>query len=166
MVKESIKKYFEPYLITWEQFNGTLPLTASTDKEGGLLYIGERNKEGYVSWKPILKKALTAFDSIEEKFNLILNESIKQYFNSYYFFQLAGWIEQYNINLDAAIPSSELTNLLDKISDYQHNGEIEYIPIGLEANGLTVVVHNITGKVFLEEYERRVLPQDRQERKI
>ncbi|KOY15746.1 SecY-interacting protein Syd [Paenibacillus xylanivorans] len=155
MIIRSMENYFDRYITTWKEFNGTLPQTSWLGEEGQRLYVGEKDKEGYISWLPTKKDDITSFHSIEQKFNIRFNESVEQYYNSYYFFQIAGWIKEYNINLNPVIPESEPETFLQRLSNYieEHNGENNYIPMGIESNGLVVVLNNISGEVCLEDFE-------------
>lgn len=151
-----MSEYFNRYIYKWKEFNETLPQTSWIEEAGNKLYVGEKDEEGYVSWLPVDKEEIYDFKVIEQKLNFSLNESVKAYFNSYYFFQLSGWIKEYNVNLNPVIPNIEPTRFIKKIIDYrqEHGGELRYIPIGIESNGLLLVIDNSNGKVYLEDYER------------
>ncbi|WP_145409955.1 SecY-interacting protein Syd [Paenibacillus xylanexedens] len=124
-------------------------------EEGQRLYVGDKDKEGYISWLPVKNDEITNFEYIEQHFNMKLNESIKEYYNSYYFFQLSGWIRDYNINLNTVLPDNEPETFLQRLSNYieVHDGKTNYIPMGIESNGLVVVLDNITGEVCIEDFE-------------
>ncbi|WP_435051761.1 SecY-interacting protein Syd [Bacillus pseudomycoides] len=110
---------------------------------------------GYISWKPIEKGVEFDFDEIESQYNVQLHDSVKQYFNSYWFLELTGWISSYNINLHPVIPGVEPDYFISFVKDYaESKGDIcKYIPIGYEANGMLIVLDNNTGEIFVEDFE-------------
>jgi hypothetical protein len=58
--------------------------------------------------------------------------------------------------LNPVIPGIELKDFKHETKLYKeaHNDQLFNIPIGIEANGLLLVVDNESGEVKLEDYER------------
>ncbi|MEN1988856.1 SecY-interacting protein Syd [Paenibacillus hubeiensis] len=155
MIKKSMEQYFERFISMWKEFNGTLPRISWFGEDGLRLYVGEKDNEGYIEWLPTMKNDITNFDAVEELFTMKLHEDIKQYYNAYYFFQIAGWVEGYNINLNPVLPKVEPETFVQRFSNYitAHDGRTTYVPIGMESNGLIVVLDNMSGEVYLEDNE-------------
>ncbi|PFD67357.1 SecY interacting protein Syd, partial [Bacillus cereus] len=83
--------------------------------------------------------------------------SIKEYYNSYWFLDLGGNYLGYDFELNPVIPGIELHDFYVSLQGYRgaHDNQLNNIPIGMEFNGLLVVVDNENGQVKLEDYESR-----------
>lgn len=108
------------------------------------------------TWKAVEKDEIYDFKQIQDDFNFILNNDIKGYFNSYWFLELAGKYKNYSIILEPVIPGVGLRDFSFKLEEYfkSHNNQLNYIPIGFEANGLLIVMNNEIGKVYIEDHEK------------
>lgn len=53
------------------------------------------------------------------------------------------------------MPGIGLRDFYRNLKEYHHShgNQLNYIPIGFEADGLIVLVDNETGKVFIEDHE-------------
>nr|WP_275893662.1 SecY-interacting protein Syd [Bacillus cereus] len=96
------------------------------------------------------------FLDIEEGLGIIFHESIKEYFNSYWFAELAGFYKSYNIILEPVLPGIELNNFVFQLIGYKeaHEDKLDNIPLGVEGEtGFLIVIDNNTGVVKLEDFE-------------
>lgn len=84
-MKEVMKDYFEKFIDKWMEYNKSLPQIAWNEDVDEFIYSGEEDEYGYISWKPIEKGVEFSFDEIESQYNVQLHDSVKQYFNSYWF---------------------------------------------------------------------------------
>ncbi|CAI8760470.1 MULTISPECIES: SecY-interacting protein Syd [Bacillus] len=155
-MKEEMKQYFHILLKEWKDFNDSLPKSPWIEEADSFIYEGEPDAEEYVFWKPIEKDVLHDFSVIEKKLAIQLHHSIKEYYNSYCFFDLAGSYLEYNLELNPVIPGIELRDFYITLQGYKksHHNELKNIPIGMECNGLLVVVDNENGQVKIEDYEK------------
>ncbi|WP_276357574.1 SecY-interacting protein Syd [Cohnella caldifontis] len=121
-----------------------------------LIYVGEVDEDEYISWRPVEKNVTNDFSLLEEKLGIKIHGSVVEYFNSYWFADLDGFIKDHYIKLESVLPKADLESYSNLLSGYKsnHNNKIEKIPIGIEGNGLIVVVDNQDGSVKLEDYER------------
>lgn len=77
------------------------------------------------------------------------------YFNSYWFADLDGFIGNHYIRLEPVLPNIELDSFESNLEGYKNNhNKVDKTPIGVEGNGLIVVLDNVSGKVELEDFER------------
>ncbi|MED1790092.1 SecY-interacting protein Syd [Brevibacillus laterosporus] len=154
-MKEIMSQYFDRFGKKWKEYNNTLPQIAWDEEVDPFIYLGEKDEYGYISWLPIEKETITNFKDFESNAGVVLHHSLKQYFNSFWFLELAGWIATYNINLHPVVPGIEPEKFLTGLIDYTETkgGIINYIPIGFEANGMLIVVDNNTGSVYIEDFE-------------
>ncbi|HDR4371110.1 SecY interacting protein Syd [Bacillus thuringiensis serovar nigeriensis] len=154
-MKEVMKDYFEKFIDKWMEYNNSLPQIACNEDVDEFIYSGEEDEYGYISWKPIEKGVGFSFDEIESQYNVQLHDSVKQYFNSYWFLELTGWISSYNINLHPVIPGIEPNYFISLVKDYAESKEdiFKFIPIGFESNGMLIVLDNNTGEILVEDFE-------------
>ncbi|PFQ87122.1 hypothetical protein COL17_25630 [Priestia megaterium] len=83
------------------------------------------------------------------------HSSIDCYFNSYWFAELDGFLDSHYITLEAVLPNVELDTFERNLKGYKRNRDkLDKVPIGIEGNGLVVVIDNLSGRVELENFER------------
>jgi hypothetical protein len=130
--------------------------TPINDRASSLIYVGEVDGEGYISWVPVEKNISHDLTQLEERLEIDFHPVIYEYFNSYWFAELDGFYNNHYIKLEAVLPNFEFGSFGMIIEGYRnnHNNALENIPIGIEGNGLLVVIDNKDGKVKLEDYER------------
>lgn len=156
-MKQVLKDYFERKYLRWKQYKNVFPMISWDKNVPSFMYVGEANNEGYIQWKAIEKDEIYDFNIIKNEFNVELNSDIKEYFNSYWFLELAGIYGEYSIILEPVVPNIGLQDFFCNLKEYfnYHNNELKFIPIGFEADGLLVVVNNETGEIFIEDHERQ-----------
>ncbi|PCN42166.1 SecY interacting protein Syd [Brevibacillus laterosporus] len=154
-MKKIMDQYFERFKKKWKEYNNTLPQIAWNEEVAPFIYRGEKDEYGYISWLPIEKGTITNFKEFEINAGAELHQSLKQYFNSFWFLELAGWIGTHNINLYPVVPGIEPEKFLSGLNAFAETkgGIFNYIPIGFESNGMLVVVDNNTGSVYIEDFE-------------
>lgn len=155
-MKNEMKKYFDELISVWEGFNKSLPKIQYNEDAKDIIYVGELDEDDYISWKPVEKKSISDFKEIEETLEIKLRGEIKEYFNSYWFAELAGFYKGFNIILEPVLPGIEINNFVVQLIGYKgaHEGKLDNILIGLEVeNNYLVVVDNLNGNIKLEDYE-------------
>jgi hypothetical protein len=154
-MKQALEEHFKRKYLRWKQYKNSLPVICWDEDVPPFMYVGEVNSEGYVQWKAAEKDEVYDFKQIQDEFNFILNNDIKEYFNSYWFLELTGKYRDYSIILEPVIPGIGLRDFHFNLEEYfkSHRNQLNYIPIGFEANGLPIVMNNETGKVYIEDYE-------------
>ncbi len=155
-MKHELEEHFRRKYLRWELHNNSLPVICWDEDVLPFMYVGGVNSEGYAQWKAVEKDEVYDFKQIQDEFNLILNNDIIEYFNSYWFLELAGKYKDYSIMLEPVIPGIGLRDFHLNLEEYykSHRNQLNYIPIGIEANGLPIVISNETGKVYIEDYEK------------
>ncbi|WP_410983051.1 SecY-interacting protein Syd [Bacillus cereus] len=154
-MKAIMQHYFESYLLKWSDWNGThpqIPFDAEIDQR---LYIGEKDEDGYIFWKPREKDEYDDFQEFEKELNATLHSDIKEYYNSYWFLEMIGWIDNYNISLFPVTPGIESFLFIERVQDYLflRQGDEIYIPIGFESSGMLILMNNRTGEIVIEDFE-------------
>lgn len=154
-MKDAMSKYFN---LRKEYFDKGLDFLFKTpydEQVNSFIYQGEMDDEEEISWKPIEKNNKNVLTTIEEKFGIKLHTSIDDYFNSYWFADLDGFIGNHYIRLEPVLPNVELDSFESNLEGYKNNHiKVDKTPIGVEGNGLIVVLDNVSGKVELEDFER------------
>lgn len=119
-------------------------------------YIGEVDEDEYISWRPVEKTNGDDSKSIEEMLKLKIHQSVIEYFNSYWFVDLDGFINDHYVKLESVTPNIGIKPYSRALAGYKknHNNKLEHTPIGIEGDGLIVVVDNKNGSVYLEDFER------------
>ncbi|MBR3607231.1 MAG: SecY-interacting protein Syd [Lachnospiraceae bacterium] len=155
-MKTILYNFFERYIKMWKEFNDSEPCIPYDDSIEPILYIGTLDVDEYVQWLPKNKDVMTDFSMIEKEYNIVLNQDIKEYFNSYWFLNLQGFFKGINVFLEPVIPGKELDNFIQQLEGYYIiYKELNDIPIGFEVNNNNlIVINNITGKVYLNDLER------------
>lgn len=156
-IKKAIEQYFK---MRREAANSGLEFlfkTPEPEESNSPLYIGELDDEGYIEWKPVEKLTTHELTDLEDEIPIRFHHSIKEYFNAYWFADLDGFINENYIKLEPVIPNYELNSFKELLKGYQknHQNNLDKIPIGLEGNGLIVLVDNKTGEIILEDFERK-----------
>ncbi|GAB1803550.1 SecY-interacting protein Syd [Priestia megaterium] len=156
-VKQAMEIYFTKLLKEWKAFNGTLPMTEWMEETEQFIFEGEKDEEAYIAWKPLKKEVDSNFEDVEKELKVQLHPDIKAYFNSYWFLELAGIYNGYDLVLNSVVPRIKLQDFKQETRLYKaaHHHQFVNIPIGIESNGLLVVVDNKSGEVKLEDYERK-----------
>ncbi|WP_174818624.1 SecY-interacting protein Syd [Paenibacillus kobensis] len=151
-----MKQYFSLRKTVADEGLDFLLKTPFDEEVDSLIYVGEVDEDEYISWRPVEKNVTNDFSLLEEKLGIKIHGSVVEYFNSYWFADLDGFIKDHYIKLEFVLPKADLESYGNLLSGYKsnHNNNIENIPIGIEGNGLIVVVDNQDGSVKLEDYER------------
>ena len=156
-MKIVLNDFFDKYLEMWKSFSGSAPRIAFDEEIQPMLYIGDMDENEYICWLPKSKDVVTDFSLIEDDYKIVINQDIKEYFNSYWFLDLKGFYNGANVILEPVIPGKELDNFEQQLQGYYMiYNEISYIPIGFEANDNNlIVVDNTNGKVYFDDLERK-----------
>ncbi|MFS0889871.1 SecY-interacting protein Syd [Peribacillus frigoritolerans] len=130
--------------------------TSVIEELNSIIYESEVDEEDYITWKPVEKTTSHDLKELEENLGVGFHKSIIEYFNSYWFANLDGFLNDFYIKLDGVLPNFEFDSFRGTLEGYKsnHNNRLENIPLGIEGNGLLVVIDNENGKVKLEDFER------------
>ncbi len=157
-MKTVMHDFFEKYIEMWKQFNDSEPRVPYDDSIEPILYIGEVDEDEYVNWLPKSKEVITDFSEIEKEYDIVLNQDIREYFNSYWFLDLKGFFKGTNVVLEPVIPGKELDNFIQQLKGYyMMYKELSYIPLGVEVNNNNlIVVDNVSGTVYFHDLETNI----------
>jgi len=155
-VKGSMRQYFLLRESICDEGSDLLFRTPFDEDVESPIYFGEVDDEDYIGWKPVIKKEIHDFAMAEKKIGVKLHKSMIEYFNSYWFADMDGFIKTYYIILQSIRQREDIESYLDSLSQYMnnHGNTLQYIPIGIEGNGRIVVIDNQSGFILLEDYER------------
>lgn len=156
-MKIALHDFFDKYIEMWKSFSGSAPRIAFDEDIQPMLYVSEMDENEYICWLPNSKDVVTDFSLIENDYNIVINQDIKDYFNSYWFLELKGFYNGTNVILEPVIPGKELNNFIQQLQGYYMiYNELSYIPIGFEANNNNlIVVNNADGRVYFDDLERK-----------
>lgn len=117
--------------------------TISSD-DNLIIYDGEVDEDEYISWKPVEMTVTQDFTSLEDEFDTSFHKSIIDYFNSYCYVDLDGFFKEHYISLESVLPNIEISTFRESLKGYKknHADTLVKIPIGIEGNGLLVVIEN------------------------
>lgn len=150
MLKESLKMYLDKYFDFWIKERGSYPMVPFDSEEESTLYFGEVDKEEYVQWKYKEIEQKIDFDALEKKYGVELPLEIKEYYNSYYFLQLEGFINGKHISMT---PIEESTDIIGMLEYYlsEENGMIALGTYGEMDLQLSIELE--TGTIIAYDYE-------------
>jgi hypothetical protein len=155
--KEAMERYFQMRKdVADEGLDFLFKTPVTNEDDNSIIYEGEVDEDEYISWKPVKMTVSIDFKSLEEEFETIFHSSIIDYFNSYWFADLDGFFKKHYIKLEPVLPNTEINSFRESMEGYKlnHGDRLENIPIGIEGNGLLVVIENNSGRVQLEDFER------------
>lgn len=154
-MNDEMRAYFDRLIAAWEAAGEGLPRVPWDPDADPLLWQSEPDENEYVTWRPLPKTerhdvAAAAPDLAP------LHPSLDAYFNAWWFAALEGRLGDYGITLLPVLPGRELDTFLAQARGYAeaHDGRLDHVPIGIEFDGLQVVVDNRTGEVAIEDWER------------
>jgi len=156
-MKTALHDFFDKYIEMWKSFSGSEPRIAFDEDIQPILYVGDMDEDEYICWLPKNKDVITDFSSIENDYKIVVNQDIKEYFNSYWFLDLKGFYNGTNVILEPVIPGKELEGFIQQLQGYYMvYNEISCMPIGFEANNNNlIVVDNSDGNVYYDDLERK-----------
>jgi SecY interacting protein Syd len=155
-IKEAMNQYFIMRKEIADEGLDFLFKTPYNEDVDSVIYVGEVDEEEYILWKPVEKNDYSDFKCLEEDLGVKLHQAVTEYFNAYWFIDLDGFIKHHYIKLESSLPGAGIDSYISLVKGYKanHNNRLENIPLGIEGNGLIVVVDNKDGSVKLEDFER------------
>lgn len=154
-MKDAMSNYFKVRREYFEKGLDFLFKTSYNENVQSIIYQGEMDEDEEILWNPVQKNNHSDIKPLEERFHIKFHSSIDCYFNSYWFAELDGFMDGHYITLEAVLPNIELDTFERNLKGYKRNHDkLDKVPIGIEGNGLVVVIHNISGKIELEDFER------------
>jgi Syd protein (SUKH-2) len=157
-IKTILSEYFKWYENVNEE---DLPQTTIFENSDPLIYVGEV-VDGWVRWKPSEKKEQYDFREIEENLNIRIHESVKEYYNSYWFCSLLIDYQDLEIEMYPVVPGNYIRAFLSSFLGYinAHNGLLTHIPIGFDTKSASlIVIDNSNGRIQIENYEDSTLEE-------
>ncbi|MDM5186418.1 SecY-interacting protein Syd [Bacillus sp. DX4.1] len=154
-IKNAMQQYFRLRTKLTHEGLDFLLKTPVLEEVNPILYEGKIDDEGYILWKPIEKNIVHDFIRLEQEMGVQFHQTVITYFNSYWFAELNGFYKNYYIELEAVLPNIEFNSFKERLKGYKdnHQDRLNHIPIGIEGNGMLVVIDNEDGKVKLEDFE-------------
>ena len=155
-IKNAMQQYFKLRIELAHEGLDFLLKTPVLEEVNPILYEGEIDDEGYILWRPIEKNIVHNFIHLEKEMGIKFHQTVIEYFNSYWFAELNGFYKNHLIELEAVLPNIEFHSFKECLKGYKdnHQNRLDHIPIGIEGNGMLVVIDNEDGKVKLEDFER------------
>ena len=105
MVQDVMRQHFATFAA-----DGWLFRTPVEDGVDPLLYTDLPDEEEWVAWMPKGKTAFHDLRALEEELKVRFHPSIHEYFNSYWFMALEGFVDDYEVELEPVAPRIELSN--------------------------------------------------------
>jgi len=155
-INEAMQKYFQMREKAANEGLDFLFKTPVSHDEYLVIYEGSVDEDECISWKPVKMTAQQDFTSLENEFNITFHQTIVDYFNAYWFAELDGFYKEYYITLEPVLSNIQMNLFGESLRGYKnnHEGLLKNIPIGMEGNGLVVVIENMSGIISLEDFER------------
>lgn len=151
MIKEELHRYLEKYVEFWKNERGSLPMVPYDEDCETKMYLGERDEDEYIQWNYKRKDKIIEFLPIEKKYDIKLHSDLKEYYNSYYFLQLEGFVDGRRIWLD---PIDEERDILAELEYIFENEGKHIIEIGVEGKSDLPLYFEInSGNVMIYDFE-------------
>ena len=151
MLRETLKKYLDQFFYMWKTERNFLPMISYDEDKETLLYVGEENDDGDIQWEYRPADRTVDFSEIERKFSIMIPQEVKEYFNSYWFLQLEGFIGSDYIFMD---PIDDTSDVILELEYFFTNESKEMIPIGTHGKwDVPICVKISTGEVVIWDEE-------------
>ena len=156
-MRAEMAQYFDRLLQRWESEHGGLPRVPYDEEVDPIVYVGSPDDEEWIQWRPVEKAVSHDVADIAGRFGLGIHPSVNQYWNSFWFCSLGGTFQRHGIDLSPVLPRREVADMEDAFAGYAraHQAGGGHAPIGVERNGLLVVVRDSDGVVCVEDYEQQ-----------
>lgn len=153
MLKDALKNYLDLYTNFWTAETGHPPrIDAEITQEPSACFFGDIDDEGYISWKYVKQPNPIDFSRLEEKHQIRVCDDVKQFYNSYLFLELEGFLDGQHIFLD---PVTDETDYPPFPSDVPPTEQYSLLMIiGLYGSmDISLCVDLVTGKVYAWDME-------------
>ncbi len=84
--------------------------TPVTEDVNSIIYEGEVDEEDYITWKPVENTTSHDLNQLEENLEVVFHKTIIEFFNSYWFAELDGFLNDIYIKFEAVLPNFELNS--------------------------------------------------------
>ncbi len=150
MIKQ-LQEYLEKYTSEWIENRGTYPMVPY-DEEESRLYFGQVNEDDYIQWKYEKNDIEVDFSKIEQRLGYLLNNEVKEYYQSFLFLDLQGF---FNGSLVVLYLIDEFTNI-ENLFLYGIENDLTYgIQIGHYGSmELPLYVNFKEGYLFTYDFEK------------
>ncbi len=150
MLKNVMNSYFNKLTNVWIEQRNIEPQVPFNPQMPNIIYNGEKDSFGYITWKPVLQDKIYNFSDIEKNLNIKLHPLIKSYLNSYYFMELSGEYQNLYLNFIPITPITKIDFFIkNHISEIKNN---IYLEIGyLQDSGndeINILINNHNGAVY------------------
>lgn len=143
----NFERNFNNSKIIWDKVQKSLPKIEYNKEFCNEMFVGDIDKDGYIEWKPIRQKKKVDFQKIETTFDIVICSDVKSYINTYYFPELMGGTEEYNLFFPPIASEKDVERLVYNII----NSHTNIISFGIEENGYTVFINYESGQVYIEK---------------
>lgn len=152
MLKEVLKKCLDDFFKVYEEDSNSLPVLPYDEDEPSDLYVGEIDEEEWIHWQyvPVPADRMVDFSGLEEEYHIHIAEELKEYYNSYYFLELCGFLDNVCITFDRYDSTAddvleEFRGLLDEKEDTVY--------IGVDGGNSEIGVKIDSGQVISRYWE-------------
>jgi Syd protein (SUKH-2) len=154
-MREAMRRYFDTLLRAYASQGSGLPRAAWDPDVDPRIWRSPPDEFGYAEWLPIEKDVRHEISDVAPDLG-VLHPSIDAYFNSWWFCSMEGGFGGRGITLMPVMPGIELDSFLLQARGYAraHDGVLDHVPIGVDFEGLLVVVDNHAGNIAIEDWER------------
>ncbi len=158
MISKTIEEYYKKLCDEWELHNKSFPKIPHNKNVSKDFYLGNEDSQGYIEWRiikvidPILK------ESLDKELGILLHNDIYEFFNSYYFLDISGFIDDNEIVLHSLTPDSNYSVFLRRrFENLGINLEgVRYIQLGdynTSENSFLLCIDNDSGEIVYYDPE-------------
>lgn len=134
---------------------GGLPRLPCDPRISPFIWVGEPDAHGWCAWQPVRKEGEAPL--AEALAGLPpLHGSIHLYFDSWWFLELNGQLDDKNLAFSPNRPGLDPGAWVEDVRGYAdaHGGRLDHVPIGFDDEvSLLMVVDNRTGALSIEDWE-------------
>ena len=156
-MKEAFDIYFTKLNEVWQENHRAYPKTFYLKRRDVKdVYVpGTIDEEGYVQWQPKLQTEAVDFELIERELGITIHLHLKEYFSTYWFMQLSGYVGENSYSFDNVYPNAVISELIKKSRE---EGNIDYMQgiffaIGDANQDCGLYVNNDNGEVICVDWD-------------
>jgi len=158
MISQAIEEYYQRLCNEWKANNESLPKVPFNNKTNKELYQGNEDDEGYVEWKIIKVKNSIPINSLDGNLGIVLHKDLYELFNSYYFLELGGFIDENEVVIHNLTPDTKYEIFIKRrFENLEINLiRVRYIQIGdyvTPENSFLLCFDNDTGELIYYDPE-------------
>lgn len=161
-IKECIKAYYEKVdeICKIKDKQMKVPYNPRVASE---MFIGSEDDEGYITWSLTERQEPVDSKVLSDNIGIQVHSSLIEFIDSYFFMEMEGVYNEYDIEFDCITPNTVLSSFLSRrhITLVINEEQLDLIQIGIiNSDGndnLLMCLVNSTGQIVSYDYDKKTI---------